>query len=366
MMAQKLNTDNDVNESTQSTTGRVAFGRRGNKASSVVIQRNPCKEKINIGTWNVRTMLRPGKLANAIREMKRTELDILGLSEVRWKEGGDFMSEGIRVIHTEGKGGQSGVAILLEEKVAKCVTRIENYKDRLLMVGIKAYPVDIMIVQVYMPTTACEEEEVDNLYEIIEEKLADIKGKDYTVVMGDWNASVGEGDEEKYIGKYGLGKRNERGQKLVDFCRRQKLIVTNTWFQQGKRRRYTWKAPGDRARYQLDYIMVRERYRNSVKNSRALPGADVDSDHNLVAMTAHLQLKFIKKKIPRAKRWDKEKLKIVGGKLTQKIEEGLVEKKEATTEERWRALKEVIVKETVEAVGYQQGPPPASHGLQRK
>ena len=177
---------------------------------------------------------------------------------------------------------------------------------------------------------------------------------------------MGEGDEEKYIGKYGLGKRNERGQKLVDFCRRQKLIVTNTWFQQGKRRRYTWKAPGDRARYQLDYIMVRERYRNSVKNSRALPGADVDSDHNLVAMTAHLQLKFIKKKIPRAKRWDKEKLKIVGGKLTQKIEEGLVEKKEATTEERWRALKEVIVKETVEAVGYQQGPPPASHGLQRK
>jgi len=167
MMAQKLNSDNDVNESTQSTTGRVAFGRRGNKASSVVIQRNPCKEKINIGTWNVRTMLRPGKLANVIREMKRTELDILGLSEVRWKEGGDFMSEGIRVIHTEGKGGQSGVAILLEEKVAKCVTRIENYKDRLLMVGIKAYPVDIMIVQVYMPTTACEEEEVDNLYEII-------------------------------------------------------------------------------------------------------------------------------------------------------------------------------------------------------
>jgi len=65
---------------------------------------------------------------------------------------------------------------------------MQVHKDRLLMVGIKAYPVDIMIVQVYMPTTASEEEEVDNLYEIIEEKLADIKGKDYTVVMGDWNA----------------------------------------------------------------------------------------------------------------------------------------------------------------------------------
>src|SRR6218665_811369 len=82
MMAQMKKYVNNVNESTQSLMGRVAFGRRGNKASSVVIQRNPCKEKISIGTWNVRTMLRPGKLANVIREMRKTKLDILGLSEV--------------------------------------------------------------------------------------------------------------------------------------------------------------------------------------------------------------------------------------------------------------------------------------------
>lgn len=117
MMAQIKKYVNNVNESTQSLMGRVAFGRRGNKASSVVIQRNPCKEKISIGTWNVRTMLRPGKLANVIREMRKTKLDILGLSEVRWKEGGDFTSDGVRVIYTEGKGGQSGVTVLLEERI---------------------------------------------------------------------------------------------------------------------------------------------------------------------------------------------------------------------------------------------------------
>src|ERR1700733_12180740 len=122
-MAKLKNFVNDVNDPTQSLTGRVAFGRRGSKASSVVIQRNPCKEKINVGTWNVRTMLRPGKLANVIKEMRRANLDILGLSEVRWKEGGDFVSDGVRVIYTEGREGQSGVAILLEERVAKCVTK---------------------------------------------------------------------------------------------------------------------------------------------------------------------------------------------------------------------------------------------------
>src|SRR6218665_1681799 len=173
---------NNVNESTQSLMGRGAFGRRGNKASSVVIQRNPCKEKISVGTWNVRTMLRQGKLANVIREMRKTKLDILGLSEVRWKEGGDFTSDGGRAIYTEAKGGQSGVAVLLEERIAKCVIRAESYKDRLLMVMIKAYPVDIVVMQVYMPTGASEEEEVDNIYEVIEEKLSNIKGSEYAIV----------------------------------------------------------------------------------------------------------------------------------------------------------------------------------------
>jgi len=141
------------------------------------------------------------------------------------------MCEGIRVIYSEDNRGQSGVAILLGDRVANCVTEIERSGDRLLSVRIQAFPVDIVIIQVYMPTTTHEEEEVDEIYETIEKRLENTKGKDYTIIMGDWNASVGEGEEEGYIGKYGLGKRNERGQKLVEFCRRQNMIATNTWFE---------------------------------------------------------------------------------------------------------------------------------------
>jgi hypothetical protein len=54
--------------------------------------------------------------------------------------------------------------------------------------------------------------------------------------MGDFNASVGEGSDEKVIGKYSLGKRNDRGQMLSEFCKKNRLIVTNTLFQQEKRR----------------------------------------------------------------------------------------------------------------------------------
>ena len=53
----------------------------------------------------------------------------------------------------------------------------------------------------------------------------------HSVVMGYWNASVGDGREGNCVGKYGLGKRNDRRQKLVDFCRKQEMVVTNTWFE---------------------------------------------------------------------------------------------------------------------------------------
>ena len=69
-----------------------------------------------------------------------------------------------------------------------------------------------------MPTPEAEEELVDDMYEKVEEFLdTETKGKDYMVIMGDWNAVVGEGKEDKCIGHYGLGWRNDRGEKLVEF-----------------------------------------------------------------------------------------------------------------------------------------------------
>jgi len=261
-----------------------------------------CPKIFNVGTWNVRTMGPRGKIENVKREMRRASINILGMSEVRWKGMGDFISEEFRIIHSGGDKGQRGVAVILDKMFSDRVTKIVQHSDRLILLRIKAEPVDLVKIQVYMPTSEAEEEEIELMYEQIEELIQKEKATDQVIILGDWNAVVGEGRDGKEIGEFGLGKRNERGQELVNFCKRLKLVVTNTWYRHERRRRYTWKKPGDTGRYQLDYILIKHRYRNSVKNSRAYPGADVDSDHNLVMAKIELKLKKITKSVIK-KKW---------------------------------------------------------------
>src|SRR6476619_6123887 len=110
-----------------------------------------------------------------------------------------------------------------------------------------------------------------NVYDQLEEILGKQRGTDNVIVMGDFNAVVGEGKEGRVVGEFGLEKRNDRSERLIEFCKSQNLVITNTWFEQKKRRSYTWKSPGDLRRYQTDYILVRQRYRTSVKSSWRYP-----------------------------------------------------------------------------------------------
>ena len=143
--------------------------------------------------------------------------------------------------------------MLLDREVGKRVIKIVQHSDRILLIRIKAEPVDIVILQIYMPTTDANDEEIELIYEQIEELMEKEKATDQVIVMGDWNAVAEEGRDGKEVREFGLGMRNDSGQALIDFCKRSKLIVTNTWFQHEKRSRYTWKRPGDTGRYQLDY-----------------------------------------------------------------------------------------------------------------
>ena len=98
---------------------------------------------------------------------------------------------------------------------------------------------NITVIQVYAPTSNAEEAEVEQFYEDLQDLLELTPKKNVLFIIGDWNAKVGSQETPGVTGKFGLGIRNEAGQRLTEFCQENALVVANTLFQQHKRRRYT-------------------------------------------------------------------------------------------------------------------------------
>ena len=96
-------------------------------------------------------------------------------------------------------------------------------------------------------------------------------------------------------GKFGLGVWNEAGQRLIQFCQENILVIQNTLFQQHKRRLYTWTSPDGQYQNQIDYILCSQRWRSSIQSAKTRQGADCGTDHELVIAKSRLKLKKVGK-----------------------------------------------------------------------
>jgi len=83
-------------------------------------------------------------------------------------------------------------------------------------------------------------------------------------------------------GKFGFGVQHEAGQRLIEFCQENALVIANTLFQQHKRRLYTWISPDGQNQNQNDYILCSQRWRSPIQSAKTRPGADYGSDHELL------------------------------------------------------------------------------------
>ena len=113
----------------------------------------------------------------------------------------------------------------------------------MISVHLQGKPFNITLIQVYAPTSNAKETEVEWFYEDLQDLLEVTPKKDVLFIIGDWNAKVGSQETPGVTGKFGLGIRNEAGQRLIEFCRENALVIANTLFQQHKRRLYTWTSP---------------------------------------------------------------------------------------------------------------------------
>ena len=117
----------------------------------------------------------------------------------------------------------------------------------MISVCFQGKPFNITVIQVYAPTSNADEAEVEWFYEDLQDLLELTPPKDVLFIIEDWNAKVGSQETPGVTGKFGLGIRNEAGQRLIGFCQENALVIANTLFQQHKRTLYMditrWSTP---------------------------------------------------------------------------------------------------------------------------
>lgn len=245
-----------------------------------------------------------GKLENLLLEMKRLKMEIIGVSETRLKEQGDYWNDNFRIIYSGDEKGSAGVGIILNKEWGNRVKNAILYSNRIILVKLQVNEKDVLnLIQVYMPTSKYTDEVIEEIYDQIDDVLELVGNNETTIILGDWNASVGSVKEEGVSGNYGYGLRNDRGIRLQDFCKEKHFIITNTLFEQPMNRRYTWTKPGGIQRFQIDYILVKKTLQKHILQCKTYPGADIYSDHNLLSMKIRL---LNKKTIKRTKKKRKE------------------------------------------------------------
>ena len=107
----------------------------------------------------------------------------------------------------------------------------------MISVCFQGKPFSITVIQVYAPNS--DAEEAEQFYEDLQDLLELTPKKDVLFIIGDWNAKVGNQMIPGVTGKFGLGVQNEAGQRSIEFCQENTLVIANILFQQHKRRLYT-------------------------------------------------------------------------------------------------------------------------------
>ena len=184
-----------------------------------------------------------GKLEMVKQEMARVNIDILGISKLKWTGMDDFNSDDHYIYYCGQESlRRNGVAIMVNKRVLNAVLGCNLKNDRMISVRLQGKPFSITVIQVYAPTSNAEEAEVEWFYEDLQDLLELTPKKDVLFIIQDWNAKVGGQKTPRVTGKFGLGIRKEAGQRLIKFCQENALVRANTLFQQHKRRFYTWTS----------------------------------------------------------------------------------------------------------------------------
>ncbi|KAK2701591.1 hypothetical protein QYM36_019768, partial [Artemia franciscana] len=235
--------------------------------------------------------------------------NILCISETRISGSGSIVITAPETLHQfhffysgiEDNSGLHGVGFIMNQRTRNALLEWEPVSCRLARIRLKGNPANVSIISTYAPTRDATETTKDDFYGELQQLSSSIAARDYLIVAGDFNARVGPSDQtiRQILGKCGQGHRCENGQRLVNYALMNHLVITNTIFQHKPSHLLTWHSNDGVTKAQIDFILVRQRWRSSVQDSRSYNGADTGSqsgsDHRLVAAKILLRLAIRRK-----------------------------------------------------------------------
>ena len=192
-----------------------------------------------------------GKLEVIKQEMARVNVDFIGISKLKWTGMGEFNSDDHYIYYCGQESlRRNGVAIMVNKRVWNAVLGCNLKNDRMISVHFQGKPFNITVIQVYDPTS--------NAWMVLwrpTRPFTTNTQKDVLFLIGDWNAKVGSQETPGVTGKFDLGIQNDAGEKANRVLPREHTGQANTFFQQHKRRLYTWTSPYGQHWNQIDYIL---------------------------------------------------------------------------------------------------------------
>jgi hypothetical protein len=263
------------------------------------------KTNIKTATWNVRTMQQCGKPELVAAALQHYKVDVACLQEVRFPASGSFSvlaagtDEVFKVYHSGSENGQYGVAVAVSSRLSSAVTDFKVISDRICYITIRAEPVNVTIVSAYAPTNDHDLLSRQAFFDTLQTVVSGIPKRDFLLLGMDANAKLGQGlPTSRHVGPFATGTQCGNGGLLRDFSASQNLAVANTFFQHKLSHKVSWSSATGKVRNEIDFMLVRCRWRSSVQNTRAYWGACsfASSDHALVCSVLHLRLRIQKQK----------------------------------------------------------------------
>ena len=234
------------------------------------------EELLDIGTWNVNTMMKAGKMQEIADQIVDSQIPIVALQEIRWRRYGSLKKYKYSIYYScnPNTTGQAGTGFIIQKSAMNKILGFEPISDRICKLRVKGKVYNITLINIYTTTEDKGEDIKEQFYEKLQRTQNRVPKHDVTIILGDMNAKVGkENVFSQVVGRCTLHDiSNENGEIVANYAISHDMFLISTNFQHKKIHTGTWTAPDHQIINQIDHVRVSKEKMRLIHDVRSKRG----------------------------------------------------------------------------------------------